>query len=734
MFSTSEQTRSPGAAPLKSAHNSSASQSMMHYSSLISRPVETMRNELSERMMIEQRRHQNTYHPSKPPSDKMDMTKFESTSDGDVVVVEPSFDAEEPRPHDPVKGDENVGANKRPLHRRDLSAHFFDATRLTEALNNDRVKREYPSQHARPQRDRAQGQAFSVPRASPSRHSDGGAAAFAIAANAPPMSPAANVGNKHRRGPSGGFSNPSVAHRRINSIGDSAQVDRNSYYGGYQYYPPVRPGYAHHRREDSAGLDILSAVADESKEQLEMAAGKRLPGKHHWSAPEPNPSVERRMAPPQPVATPVPYNYPHAPPSSYSGQYGFNPSQGGHPPVHYYHQDPFYPPAGPPHHSYHHPSQRSPAYPTQYAPLKEPHHYSKGPSHSPNPKPDSKLDTDEKLFNRKETAEWRSGGKTTGSQTFVTAISVGDGNRTVVPAPAHRNNGANSEVGDNPPIPASVGHHRKLSSYSSLGTLMGSALFPDPEQHGPSTIGGSHHRSTSSSASLLQGLDGDIFFMQNLQSSTPHGIFSPSFPNSRPSETPSLPVDIVSSNEASGHSLAEGGTSKRIRRKCTVGDCANRVVQGGLCISHGAKRKICKYAGCNKNVKKAGLCSTHGPARKRCENRGCGKVAVQGGRCIAHGAKKKLCDSEGCTKQAILSGMCKKHHDAMNGVMTGNQDVDSCIVIGVETSTTSQGKTGQRPSHTRGLSIFQEISAESVQTLLSTEDVNNIGVHPLKQN
>jgi hypothetical protein len=46
---------------------------------------------------------------------------------------------------------------------------------------------------------------------------------------------------------------------------------------------------------------------------------------------------------------------------------------------------------------------------------------------------------------------------------------------------------------------------------------------------------------------------------------------------------------------------------------------------------------------------------------------GCTKVAVQGGRCISHGAKKKLCSVEGCAKQAILAGMCKKHHDQTKG-------------------------------------------------------------------
>ena len=75
----------------------------------------------------------------------------------------------------------------------------------------------------------------------------------------------------------------------------------------------------------------------------------------------------------------------------------------------------------------------------------------------------------------------------------------------------------------------------------------------------------------------------------------------------------------------------------RRNRKCTFPDCPNKVVQGGLCISHGAKRKICLHPGCTKNVKKLGLCSAHGPARKKCEFEGCVKVAIQGGKCRAHG-------------------------------------------------------------------------------------------------
>ena len=78
---------------------------------------------------------------------------------------------------------------------------------------------------------------------------------------------------------------------------------------------------------------------------------------------------------------------------------------------------------------------------------------------------------------------------------------------------------------------------------------------------------------------------------------------------------------------------------KRIHRKCSAPDCTNQVVQGGVCVTHGAKRKLCSYPNCNKAVKLAGFCSTHGPARKKCDDPGCSRVAVQAGKCLSHGAR-----------------------------------------------------------------------------------------------
>jgi hypothetical protein len=260
--------------------------------------------------------------------------------------------------------------------------------------------------------------------------------------------------------------------------------------------------------------------------------------------------------------------------------------------------------------------------------------------------------------------------------------------------------------------------------------MLGPALFPGEADHplksGEQGVRGSHHRMTSSSVSFLRDLDvggfaenPDAEFLRHVQASnaTHAGATSP---NDSDSED-----DSVDRSGRSQTRLAEGGTSKRIRRKCTVENCANRVVQGGLCIAHGAKRKTCSYVGCNKNVKKAGLCSTHGPARKRCDHPSCTKVAVQGGRCIAHGAKKKLCLFEGCQKQAILSGMCKKHHDESKlkktaSAYVGQQSQLLCSEIPPPPAANEQSVQPKgKPTHARGLSIFHEITADAVSDLFN---------------
>jgi hypothetical protein len=364
--------------------------------------------------------------------------------------------------------------------------------------------------------------------------------------------------------------------------------------------------------------------------------------------------------------------------------------------------------------------------------------YPRKPVYGGQPEPtrsEQLVEAEKRAFDRNNTLgphnEWHADGapssNTQGSQTFVTSIAVGSGSKTVQPT-LHSRQGTTNPEGIGKP-PAEIGHHRKMSSFSSLGTMLqGSNLFPGSVASTRETTSmdsekkKGHHRVTSSSVSFLQGIDVglemDATFLRNLQASNEDGPAaahpSPGPPSSFKPEHEVLSASPVSdSNSASGSKLASGGTSKRVRRKCTHGNCANRVVQGGLCISHGAKRKTCKHQGCNKNVKKAGLCSTHGPARKRCEQPGCPKVSVQGGRCISHGAKKKLCAYDECTKQAILGGMCKKHHD-QSAAEHPARDKSQCHPV-----------QSHHHGHTRGLSFFQEISPDAISTLLNAEEDKN---------
>eukprot|EP00560_Eucampia_antarctica_P004429 CAMPEP_0197841502 /NCGR_PEP_ID=MMETSP1437-20131217/46219_1 /TAXON_ID=49252 ORGANISM="Eucampia antarctica, Strain CCMP1452" /NCGR_SAMPLE_ID=MMETSP1437 /ASSEMBLY_ACC=CAM_ASM_001096 /LENGTH=454 /DNA_ID=CAMNT_0043451275 /DNA_START=554 /DNA_END=1918 /DNA_ORIENTATION=- len=359
-------------------------------------------------------------------------------------------------------------------------------------------------------------------------------------------------------------------------------------------------------------------------------------------------------------------------------------------------------------------------------------------------------------------------GKATDMQTFDTTRNVTEGVKNVLSKTTQRTVGPNTDASDyegNFVSTSSVDgrkHHRKFSSFSNV-SLLGAPLFTEVEQ----TSGTTQRRVATTN--FMQNLD-DENFVPNLSSPTTNRLSNhktedgnkyadatvenPAQPflNPSPSYTSSPPKDTNVDSSKSPLSVQDpawdntaskitGSASKRMRRKCTFPECHNRVVQGGLCISHGAKRKICGNPGCTKNVKKAGMCSAHGPARKRCEFERCVKVSVQGGKCIAHGAKKKMCFIENCTKQAIFSGMCKKHHDQTNGIANtghGKRSTDEnnvtkeineyCSVIGLGSESYTlenplpEKKNLAKPSHRRGLSIFQDMS--TVDRILSQENAN----------
>jgi hypothetical protein len=327
-----------------------------------------------------------------------------------------------------------------------------------------------------------------------------------------------------------------------------------------------------------------------------------------------------------------------------------------------------------------------------------------------------------------------------GSQTFVTTMAVGTGSKSLRATGHLRNASTNTDKNDGVPSQIDRHHHRKLSSFSSLGlgTIFNASIMSPGNDKDPHPLKKGHHRATSSTVSFLNVLDmagmdenADETFLRNLQESSGGDYHVPA-PLSASAEVASVSSSRLSDSKeplSPTKELASGGTSKRIRRKCTVEGCLNRVVQGGLCISHGAKRKICRHPGCSKNVKKAGLCSAHGPARRRCDAPGCQKVAVQGGRCIAHGARKKLCSVLTCSKQAIISGMCKKHHDQAKANSEIGSSAASLVGGGdsfckVVAKQEAAKKPVHKPSHTRGLSIFHDISADQVQTLLNAEAVD----------
>jgi hypothetical protein len=670
-------------------------------------------------------------HPSRGPAN------YERTPSGGVVV-EPSFDAEENNHYGNPKlagnrhsdwqqrgpsGEKEVpsdsrrsaassdgGAMKRGGHRRDLSAHFYEAT----SLSGETKEHQGEVHHG----DTAYGRREEAP---------------------PTISPAA--GQKHRRVFSGDGSNPPQAHRRINSIGASASVKRQ---------------YKQHQRVDSAGLDVLTAAADASREELAAAAGHRArDARNPWEPPAGGSSRRSPIemstydysamnAPPHRSRHSYPPGGPHVPPGYMSSPIGphMGPPPSYPPPPYsssasYYHPPPHGFPRGYPPPPMGYPVQYSvgPDPYMKHAPLGPPPQ--SAPEHAGGNAPPSAAAGEQRVAPERGSnsamtppppvppSHWRGhSGTHQGVQTFVTAIGVGDGARTMHPS---HNRGAS--VTERP-----GGHHRKLSSFSSIvGPLSSLFQAPDPSEHPLKR----HHRSTSSSVSFLQGFDvglesSDATFLQNLQASNAVGE-PPSSENKEAPDRSGADDEGDDSDSDTNNKLAPGGTSKRVRRKCTVGGCANRVVQGGLCISHGAKRKTCKHPGCNKNVKKAGLCSTHGPARRRCDADGCSKVAVQGGRCIAHGAKKKLCSVPSCSKQAILAGMCKKHHDQdrSNDKLTQSplqckpvDDDDNSRQLSSAPAPAAPrggGPARRKANHIRGLSIFQDLTADAVGTLLSDE-------------
>jgi hypothetical protein len=607
------------------------------------------------------------------------VVKVESTVDGDVVIVQPSFEDDSSCSKSPFSSPSNKNREWQARSpQQESKTLLVDSEERNPCSPGERFQA--TSHHRRHTRNlSALFDATSIGRCGSSDSADVYSDAEYLEHN-----------RNHKRVMSNGLSDPNVAHRRLNSIGNSQNIYRRQY----------------HQREHSAGLDILSAAVDASKDELAQAAGEQhLPQRNDWEPP----STQHQAYNVALCSYPQPHHLTHSLQPHMNRRYGGPPPPGVYVPVHgpYSHTHhgayisypvPAYFAAGYTSHQ-EYPIQQ---YPSQHS-MHPPH---KGTMYPPENRYKPHATTGEVAAPLSKESEWNNTNQ--GPPKKFSLLENSKSVRSIVDVGA-------TALSHN-------SHHRKMSSFSSVGLgniFCSSIMSPvgDQDVHPLNKSSNAHHRSTSSTVSFLNGLDvvgtADETFLRNLHESSNNAYQSPT-PMDVPKSTNDR-NDVASNPDSPSSKLASGGTSKRVRRKCTVAGCINRVVQGGLCISHGAKRKLCSHPGCTKNVKKSGLCSTHGPARKRCDAFGCKKVAVQGGRCIAHGARKKLCDIDDCGKQAILCGMCKKHHDQIKGGTLSDGSGSDASANSKKSSTT------HKPSHTRGLSIFHEIHATEVESIINAE-------------
>lgn len=269
-------------------------------------------------------------------------------------------------------------------HSRNLSAHFYDATNLSDSPLGDDYSSQKSSANDELQvsSDSDSDKGNNSTNMNDSNRNDINNNSTGGSTHCSPLPQASpTVGQKHRRVFSGGVTNPVVAHRRINSGGNTAVINRGGK-SGYRRSPRMSPNTslrmspslsssrhrfsAGHRREDSAGLDMLSAAADVSKQELADAAGV------------PPPPPQSRRSPPSSsghgshryVMSPMSFS---SLGSASPSQYAYHYARGGHPSSHndpkHYQQPPHHychPPPPPSHY----PAPRG--YPMQYAPPKGP--------------------------------------------------------------------------------------------------------------------------------------------------------------------------------------------------------------------------------------------------------------------------------------------------------------------------------------------------------------------------
>ena len=79
-------------------------------------------------------------------------------------------------------------------------------------------------------------------------------------------------------------------------------------------------------------------------------------------------------------------------------------------------------------------------------------------------------------------------------------------------------------------------------------------------------------------------------------------------------------------------------------KHCSSEGCTHIVVNGGLCIKHGAKVKLCSSERCTNKAKLGGVCIKHGATMKRCSHDGCINQVARRGVCKKHGAYRHTHD------------------------------------------------------------------------------------------
>jgi len=81
-----------------------------------------------------------------------------------------------------------------------------------------------------------------------------------------------------------------------------------------------------------------------------------------------------------------------------------------------------------------------------------------------------------------------------------------------------------------------------------------------------------------------------------------------------------------------------------------------------VCVKHGTKKKQCSREGCTNQAQIGEVCIRHGainvdmnaPLRSA-------QILLQGGVCMKHGARVKQCSSDGCTNHARCGEVCIRH-------------------------------------------------------------------------